>query len=186
MAAATPPDPKAAPPDPKATPPAEWAGAKPPRPNLTVPQVLSFLAFLVFVVLALFAKDDPGATIGTDELKEVGTFTMFLIGAMLPSDALIRFGRNLLFQTVEDADAKAKYAPATTLAQMLAFGAFVVIVLATIFKEVSGEEFKQVIDVGRVLVVALLPSDAGIRFGRALYFRSDSTPKITLAQLKKV
>ena len=60
------------------------------------------------------------------------------------------------------------------------------IVLATYFKEVSGEEFKQVIDVGRVLVVALLPSDAGIRFGRALYFRSDSTPKISLAQLKRV
>jgi hypothetical protein len=171
------------PPDPPA-PPAEWSGAKPPRPTLTVPQILSFVAFLTFVVLAIVADDKDGARVSTDELKEVGTFTMFLIGAMLPSDALIRFGRNLLFQTVDDADEKAKYAPATTLAQILAFSAFVVIVLATIFKEISGEEFKQVIDVGRVLVIALLPSDAGIRFGRALYFRS--APTVSAAQLKRV
>lgn len=177
----------ATPPDPTQTPPAQtWAAAPKPRPNLTVPQILSFVAFLTFVVLALFADDRPDATVRTDELKEVGTFTMFLIGAMLPSDALIRFGRNLLFQKVDDADEKAKFAPATTLAQWLAFSAFAVIVVATIFKQVSGEEFKQVIDVGRVLVVALLPSDAGIRFGRALYFRSPDTPTVSLSQLKRI
>jgi hypothetical protein len=43
----------------------------------------------------------------------MGTLTMFLIGALLPSDALIRFGRNLLFQTVDDPDRAAKYAPPT-------------------------------------------------------------------------
>ena len=108
------------PPDPPAT-PAAWSGAKPPRPNLTVPQRLSFVAFVTFVVLAIIADDKEGARVSPEELKEVGTFTMFLIGAMLPSDALIRFGRNLLFQKVEDADAKAQYTPATTFAQKLAF-----------------------------------------------------------------
>jgi hypothetical protein len=173
MADATPPSPK----------PAAAAGS---RPSLTVPQILAFVAFVTFVVLALFADEKPDATVSTAELQEVGTFTMFLIGAMLPSDALIRFGRNLLFQKVDDADTSAQYAPATTLAQILAFGAFVVIVLATIFKQVSGEEFSRVIDVGRVLVIALLPSDAGIRFGRALYYRSPTTPTPGIAQLKRV
>jgi hypothetical protein len=175
--AATPPDPKA---------PAAAGFGKPPRPSLTRPQILAFVAFVIFVGLALLADDKPGARVGTGELQDVGTFTMFFIGAMLPSDALIRFGRNLLFQTVDDADAKAKYAPAQTLAQSLAFTTYLVVVLATLVGEVSGDEFAQVIDVARVLVIALLPSDAGIRFGRALYYRSPSTPAPGAAQLKNV
>ena len=156
------------------------------HPTLTWPQILSFAAFVIFVALALLSDPGPDATVSTDELHEVGTFTMFLIGAMLPSDALIRFGRNLLFQKVDDSDSKAKYAPATTLAQWLAFGAFAIVVLATLLAKISGDEFKQVIDVARVLVVALLPSDAGIRFGRALYYRSPDTAVPGPAQLKRV
>ena len=41
-------------------------------------------------------------------------------------------------------------------------------------------------EVARLLIVALLPSDAGIRFGRALYFRSGSTPQPGAAQLRRV
>ena len=99
------------------------------RPNLTVPQLLAFAAFGLYAALALFANDSAQVTTG--ELEEMGTFTMFLIGAMLPSDALIRFGRNLLFQKVDDPDKLAKDAPATTLAQLLAFGAFVVVAALT-------------------------------------------------------
>ncbi len=186
MEASTPPDPKAAPAEAKATPAADAAYDKPQRPSLTRPQLLAFVAFLMFVGLALLADDKPDATVGTDELKEVRTFTMFFIGAMLPSDAIIRFGRNLLFQTVDDADSKAKYAPATTFAQGLAFCTFLVVVVATLVGEVSGDEFGQVIDVARVLVVALLPSDAGIRFGRALYYRAPTTPTPGIAQLKRL
>ncbi len=195
---ATDPAPKAAAPAsgaPAATPRASAADSTPgpggPAPNakthptLTWPQILSFAAFGIFILLAVIASPDPDATVTQTELKEVGTFTMFLIGAMLPSDALIRFGRNLLFQTVDKPDEKAKYAPATTLAQWLAFGAFALVVLATLLAEIGDEEFKQVIEVGRVLVIALLPSDAGIRFGRALYYRSQTaTPGA--AQMRRV
>jgi hypothetical protein len=175
-----------------ATPPVPGpAAAGPPpgsktHPTLTWPQILSFAAFVIFVLLALVADPRPDATVSTAELHEVGTFTMFLIGAMLPSDALIRFGRNLLFQSVDKPDAKAKDTPATTLAQWLAFAAFVVVVLATLFAKISGDEFRQVIEVARVLVVALLPSDAGIRFGRALYYRSPNTPVPGAPQLRRV
>jgi hypothetical protein len=168
-------------PDPKAPAP----GAKT-HPTLTWPQILSFAAFGIFILLAVIASPDPDATVTQGELKEVGTFTMFLIGAMLPSDALIRFGRNLLFQTVDKPDEKAQYAPATTLAQCLAFGAFGLVVLATLIAQIGDEEFKQVIEVGRVLVIALLPSDAGIRFGRALYYRSPKTATPGAAQMRRV
>jgi hypothetical protein len=116
----------------------------------------------------------------------MGTLTMFLIGALLPSDALIRFGRNLLFQTVDDPDKAAKHAPATTLAQLLGFATYVVVLALTLFAQVSAEEFTQINEVARVLIVALLPSDAGIRFGRALYYRAGSTPPPGIAQLKRV
>jgi hypothetical protein len=154
------------------------------RPNLTVPQLLAFAAFGLYTVLALFADDSAEVT--SKELEEMGTFTMFLIGALLPSDALIRFGRNLLFQKVDDPDTKAKHAPATTLAQLLAFGAFVILAAMTFIPAVSTTEFTQISEVARVLVVALVPSDAGIRFGRALYYRSDDTPQPGLAQLKRI
>ena len=154
------------------------------RPDLTVPQLLAFAAFVLFALLALLASDS--ATVSTKELEEMGTLTMFLIGALLPSDALIRFGRNLLFQTIDNPDNAAKYAPATTLAQMLAFGTYIVVLALTLLSQVSQQEFTQINEVARVLIVALLPSDAGIRFGRALYYRAGSTPQPGIAQLKKV
>lgn len=153
-----------------------------PRPNLTVPQLLAFAAFVFYALLALFATD----TISPTELDEMGTLTMFLIAALLPSDALIRFGRNLLFQTVEDPDRAAQYAPATTLAQILGFATYVVVLALTFFSQVSAEEFTQISEVARILIVALLPSDAGIRFGRALYYRAGSTPQPGIAQLKRL
>jgi hypothetical protein len=155
-----------------------------PRPNLTVPQLLAFGAFLFYALLALFASDS--ARVSNAELEQMGTLTMFLVGALLPSDALIRFGRNLLFQTVDDPDKAAKYAPATTLAQILGFGAYLVVLALTFFSQVSLAEFSQINEVARVLIVALLPSDAGIRFGRALYYRSGSTPQPGIAQLKRI
>ncbi|MGH2943509.1 MAG: hypothetical protein ACRDLN_12130 [Solirubrobacteraceae bacterium] len=153
------------------------------RPNLTVPQLLAFGAFGLYAILALFASDS--AQVSTRELDEIATLTMFLIAALLPSDALIRFGRNLLFQAVDDPDAAAKDAPATTLAQILGFATYLVILALTFLPQVSDHEFTQINEVARVLIVALLPSDAGIRFGRALYYRS-TTPAPGIAQLKRV
>jgi hypothetical protein len=162
-------------------PPAPAAGA---RPTLTVPQLLAFGAFALYALLSLVSSD--GGTVSDREIEEMGKLTMFLIAALLPSDALIRFGRNLLFQTVDDPDKAAKYAPATTLAQILGFATYAVVLVLTLFSQVSDQEFTQISEVARVLIVALLPSDAGIRFGRALYFRAGSTPQPGIAQLKRV
>ncbi len=157
--------------------PAEPAGA---RPNLTVPQQLAFGAFVLYAALALFAD------VAAAEVKEMGELTMFLIAALLPSDALIRYGRNLLFQTVEDADAAARDTPATTLAQMLAFGTYAIVLLLTLFPGVNALEFENVNESARVLIIALLPSDAAIRFGRAMFFRASGTPRPNAAQLRKI
>ena len=168
----------------RAEPPPQPSQSGGQRPNLTVPQVLAFGAFVLFALLALLAADS--ATVSSTELEQMGKLTMFLIGALLPSDALIRFGRNLLFQNVDDPDEAAKHTPATTLAQLLAFGTYAVVLALTLFSQVSAGEFTQINEVARVLIIALLPSDAGIRFGRALYYRAGSTPQPGIAQLKKV
>jgi len=103
----------------------------------------------------------------------VRKFAIFLIAALLPSDAVIRFGRNLPFQAIDSPEDAAQSAPAATVAQILAFAAFVVAFLTLVSNElVSAEEFAQVNEVGRTLVVALLPSEAAIRFARALHYRS--------------
>jgi hypothetical protein len=172
-----------------AVPAAETPAGAPKKANtplLTIPQYLAFLAFVIFVVFALLSSQT--AAVNPDELAELRKLTLFLIGALLPSDALIRFGRNLLFQTVDDADTKAAQAPATTPAQLLAFGVFLIVALCTLVsnKFVTAAEFGQVIDIARVLVIALLPSDAGIRFGRALYYRAPTTPQPNTEALKRV
>jgi hypothetical protein len=158
-------------------------------PKLTVPQILAFTAFIIFVLFALLADaNNKGAVVTPGELDEVRKFAMFLFAALLPSDALIRFGRNLLFQTVDNpADAAAK-APATTLAQILAFSAFGVVAVLTLLSNtlVSAEEFAQINEVARTLVVALLPSEAVLRFGRALYYRAPTTPQPNATALKLV
>jgi hypothetical protein len=154
------------------------------RPRLTVPQLCAFGAFGLYALLALLASDS--AQVSSKELQEIGTLTMFLIGALLPSDALIRLGRNLLFQTVDAPDKAAAYAPATTLAQMLGFATYLVVLALTFLPPVSAQEFNQINEVARVLILALLPSDAGIRFGRALYYRSSSTPQPGIAQLARI
>lgn len=156
-------------------------------PALTVPQLLAFAAFMVFVVFAIVASGGKGSLVNHDELDEIRKLTLFLIGALLPSDLLVRFGRSLLFQKVEKARDAAAQAPATTLAQMLAFAVFLVTALLTLLSNqlVDTREFQEVNEVARVLIVALLPSDAGIRFGRALYLRSlPGTP--SAQQLRKV
>ena len=158
------------------------------HPRLTVPQALAFAAFLLFVIWAILAPSNKRVFVTDRELSEVRTLAIFLIGALLPSDALIRFGRNLLFQTVEDADAAARATPATTLAQIFAFGVYVVLVLVTLFSKnvIPVHEYAQVNEVGRTLIIALLPSDAAIRFGRALYYRDPRTPPPTAPQLQRV
>jgi hypothetical protein len=161
------------------------------KPSLTVPQILAVLAFLVFVILAWLATDtkDPKADWNLTGLEydQLRTVTLVLIAALLPSDALIRYGRSILFTQVDDPDTAAEHAPSTTLAQILAFvvyGAVVVAMLAgnNIVTQAEGE---QILDVAQTLIIALLPSDAAIRFGRAMHL-SKVTSQLTEGQLKRV
>jgi hypothetical protein len=159
------------------------------KPSLTVPQLLAVAAFLLFVVLAWLAADpaDPDATLNGVEYEKLRTLTLFLIGALLPSDALVRFGRSILFTKVDDPDTAAQYAPSTTLAQILAFVVYGAVVIAMLAGNnvVTETEGTQIVDVAQVLIVALLPSDAGIRFGRALNL-SKKPATLTTGQLKRV
>ena len=144
-------------------------------------------AFLIFAVWSVFPSHPNHAIAVTDaEYSQLRLFTIFFIGAILPSDALIRFGRNLLFKAVEDADSAATDAPASTIAQNLAFVTFLVVAVVELFsgRWISHTETPQVLEVARTLTIALLPSDAAVRFGRAIYLRG--TPAPTADQMHRV
>ena len=168
------------------------AGAEAPAsknaPALTVPQILAFVVLVVFAAFAVVASDGRDALVQPSELDEIRKLALFLVAALLPSDLLVRFGRNLLFASMRDAKTAAREAPTTTLAQLLAFAAFLLVAALTLLsnKLVTSTEFAQVNEVARVVIVALLPSDAGIRFGRALYYRSPRTPTPGSVELKQV
>jgi hypothetical protein len=153
---------------------------------LTLPQVLAFVAFLIFVALAFAADPKPTATVSTAEFDQVQKLTLFFIAALLPSDALVRFGRGIFFKSAPAGAGSASDTPPATIAQILAFVAFLIVVLLTLVKDnlISTDEFKQVNDVLRGLIIALLPSDAAVRFGRALYLRG--LPNVTPAHLKRI
>jgi hypothetical protein len=167
-------------------PPADGAQPTTQLRSLTVPQWLAFAAFVVFVALAFAADSKPDSTVTTVEFNQVQKLTLFLIAALLPSDALVRFGRGIFFKSAPKGAGSASDTPPATLAQCLAFAAFVVVVLLTLFKDnvISTSEFAQVNDVLRALIIALLPSDAAVRFGRALYLRG--LPNVTATHLKKI
>lgn len=156
-----------------------------------MPQILAVCAFLIFLALAWFATDttDPDASWNLNGLEydQLRTLTLFLIAALLPSDAVIRFGRSILFSKVDDADTAAEYAPATTLAQLLALTVYAAVVVAMLAGNniVTEGEGKQILDVAQTLIIALLPSDAAIRFGRALLL-SKAPVNLTKGQLKRV
>lgn len=168
-------------------------------PTFTWPQRLAFLAFLIFVIMAIIADGtNKKALVQPDELSELRKFALFLIAALLPSDALIRFGRNLLFRTIKTAqeddpnlltaEQAAAIPPATTDAQTLAFGTFLVLAGLTLLsnKLVSADEFAQANEVARTLVIALLPSEAVLRFGRSMYYASPATPAANTTAFKRV
>lgn len=102
------------------------------KPSLTIPQLLAVGAFLLFVALAWLAADpsDADTRLNAVEYDKLRTLTLFLIGALLPSDALIRFGRSILFTNSDAPDSAAKYAPSTTLAQILALVVYAAVVVA--------------------------------------------------------
>jgi hypothetical protein len=163
-------------------------------PSLTWPQGLAFAAFLVVVVFAVI----PESTVKPAEFHDVRKLAIFLIGALLPSDAVIRFGRNLFLKGAaakaieaaeKDSTTKtnnpAEYFVPTTFAQLLAFATFLVIACLTLANGViDSPKGHDVVKVAVFLIAALLPSEAGIRFGRALYLRSATD--LDAKHLKKI
>ena len=164
-------------------------------PDLTVPQILAFVTFVVVVILALLKLED----VTNSEFHEVRKLAILLIAALLPSDALIRLGRTLFLKgraaaaaaevsggaNAEGGAATSEQFRPTTVAQILAFATFLIIaVLAVVNGSIESDKGKETIDVAVFLIGALLPSEAGIRFARALYFRD--APNITAAHLKKI
>jgi len=142
-------------------------------------QYLAFATLGVFVLFAVISNDKPGAAVQPSELEELRKLALVLIAALLPSDFLVRYGRNLLFQSEPEAAKEgAAQTPATTRAQKLAFAAFLTAAVLTIVskKIIDTSEFGKINDVVRVLILALLPSDAGIRFARAMYYKAPQTP----------
>jgi hypothetical protein len=154
-------------------------------PDLTVPQILAFAVFLIVVLISGVEK------VHDAEFDQVRKLAVFVIGALLPSDAVIRFGRSLFLKAAQAATADdagtgtAETFRATTLAQFLAFLTFVTVaILALTGNTLATPNGKDVVQVAVFLVAALLPSEAAIRFGRALYLRN--VPQPTTSQLKKI
>jgi hypothetical protein len=167
--------------------------AVPPKqlPTLTVPQWLAFATFVIFVALAFFSNK----TVEPAEYTEVRILAALLIAALLPSDALIRYGRTLWAKSPTAEEVKKKDppvtvedAPSTTLPQILAFAAFVVTAVLILVSNsiVTKDEFGQVDQLLRVLIVALLPSEAVIRFARARYLGVADPAVVGAEHLKKI
>jgi hypothetical protein len=157
------------------------------KPPFTVAWIFATAAALLYVLAALLPERPSALIAMTDaEYEELRKFTIFFITALLPSDALIRFGRNLLFRSIKNPKEAAADAPRYTLPQALAFVAFLAILAAAVLSDtfVDSVEFANINDVLRTLVVALLPSEALIRVGRALYLRGSDT--VTKDQAERV
>ncbi|HYM44930.1 MAG TPA: hypothetical protein VES65_02050 [Solirubrobacteraceae bacterium] len=159
-----------------------------PAPKLTVPQLLAFLAFLIIAGMTLFKQ----STIGASEYDSLKRLCIFLIAALLPSDALIRFGRSRLMAATEAAEGGKE--PETfpekmqraTLPQVLAFAAFIVMCVIAILGKHNHGHFAQVAEVASILIAALLPSEAVTRFGRALWLAKAPAARVTDEALTRV
>jgi hypothetical protein len=159
-----------------------------PTPKLTLPQLLAFVAFLILAAMTLFKQSTVGAA-DYDALKRL---CIFLIAALLPSDALIRFGRSRLMAATEAAQAGKdpqsfpEKMQKATLPQLLAFATFIVMCVLAIVGTQNHGHFAQVAEVASILIAALLPSEAVTRVGRALWTASAPQARITDEALTRV
>lgn len=154
-------------------------------PQTPLAWIFATVAALIFVAIAFLPESpDDALAVTQDEYTELRNFTIFFITALLPSDAAIRFGRGLLFRTIDNPKEAAAETPRATLPQILAFVAFLAFAAVTVVDDrlISQEEYKNVYDVVRHLIVALLPSEAIVRVGRGMYLRNSGTVPASLAR----
>jgi hypothetical protein len=159
-----------------------------PAPKLTVPQLLAFVAFLIFAAMTLFNQ----STIGTSEYDALKRLCTFLIAALLPSDALIRFGRARLMAATEpqeggkDPQSFPARMQKVTVPQLIAFTTFVVMCVVALLGQQNHGHFGQVAEVASILIAALLPSEALTRVGRALWLARTPQTSITDRALTRI
>jgi hypothetical protein len=134
--------------------------------------IFAAVAVAIFAAVGLL-PNKPGDSLAVTpaEYTQLRDFTIFFITALLPSDALIRFGRGILFRDIANAKDVADTTPRATVPQILAFLAFLLMVAVTVLSDklITADEYKNISDVVRHLIVALLPSEALIRVGRGIY-----------------
>jgi hypothetical protein len=154
-------------------------------PAMPVAWILATVAAIIFVLIA-FLPENPEDSLSVlpEEYTELRNFTIFFIAALLPSDAAIRFGRGILFRTIGNAKETADQAPRATLPQILAFVMFLIFAVVTVVddKLITHDEYKNIYDVAKYLIVSLLPSEAIVRVGRALFLRNSATVSTELAK----
>lgn len=156
-----------------------------PAPKLTVPQLLAFVAFLALVGMSLLS-------IAAGEYDALKRLCTFLIAALLPSDALIRFGRSRLMAATEGTEGgkNPENFPAqmqkATLPQVLAFATFLLMCGVAVLGAHSHGHFAALAEVASILIAALLPSEAVTRFGRALWLARAPVARITDEALTRV
>lgn len=159
-----------------------------PAPKLTLPQLLAFAAFVILALMALFNH----STVGASEYDALKRLCIFLIAALLPSDALIRFGRSRLMAATEaqeggkDPQSFPARMQKATLPQLLAFATFIVMCVVAILGQQNHGHFGQVAEVASILIAALLPSEALTRVGRALWLARAPQTRITDEALTRI
>ncbi len=169
-----------------------------PTPDVTVAQGLAFGAFVLFGALAAFGE----RSVTAEESADLKKLCIFLIAALLPSDALVRFGRSRFMATRdapppagqdEEQGAQQTLAsafparmPRTTLGQLLAAATFGVVCGVALCHNSSGPQFGEVAETASYLIAALLPSEATVRFARSLWLRQVPTAQVTDKALKKI
>ena len=155
-------------------------------PKLTVPQAAAFAAFAVFVILG--AVSDK--TVTPLEYSKLEHLCIFLIAALLPSDALIRYGRARFMRAQSADDHGSQDFPeqmqATTLGQLLALATFGLVCAAALINLFGAGDFTKVTDTASFLIAALLPSEAVVRFGRANWLSGVDSRQITTEALKRI
>jgi hypothetical protein len=165
-------------------------------PEFTWPQRLALFVVVAYVILVAL----PNSAVNSEELDELKKLAILVIAGLLPSDGVIRFARSHYAAKREEEEEKGtgdtkkakekvkdelEQTPMTTPIQIGVVGLFLVAAALAILFDGAITDFSSAVEVAAFGVVALMPSEAVIRVGRALYAKG--TPGAATAdELKKM